>query len=528
MYHPLKMKLTSARGVALAALYALFSSAGPGRAVPACPAPCPARQPDGARIQVYLRGDERAHWQEDDRGFRILPPRGSGFWVYAITDANGNVAPGQGVVGRDDPAQLGLAPHLQAVGASKQEPPQEAAGEGKDAKGLIRTGRMKNLVILVDFPDKPHLFQRPDFRDLFNDPGYRVDGALGSVQEYFAEVSYQTLIVESVVVDWITLDHGYAYYGADDGGVGRDVRPGEMVREALAKLEARGFDFSTVDSNNDGEVDALTIIHAGGGQEYSLNDSRYIWSHQGEMSKTVTYDGRQMRKYHTGPERRGWDNIPYTHGITRIGIICHEMCHFLGLPDLYDRGADSMGVGNFCMMGGGCWNGDYGAQPAHLSAWCKAALMWSAPVEVQEARAYAVPRAEDHKRVYRISGRFPPTQYFLVENRQGVGFDAGLPGRKRGLLIWHVDEKVTDNNNQKHYQVDLEEAGGRQNLELNENGGNDGDYFRNKAVPVFISDTVPNNLSYSGSTPGWNIIGISKPSDFMTFTVASDKPVEEP
>ncbi|UCH84309.1 MAG: T9SS type A sorting domain-containing protein, partial [Candidatus Latescibacterota bacterium] len=34
----------------------------------------------------------------------------------------------------------------------------------------------------------------------------------------------------------------------------------------------------------------------------------------------------------------------------------------------------------------------------------------------------------------------PATEYWLVENRQPVGFDTNLPGS--GLLIWHVDEEV--------------------------------------------------------------------------------------
>jgi M6 family metalloprotease-like protein len=85
------------------------------------------------------------------------------------------------------------------------------------------------------------------------------------------------------------------------------------------------------------------------------------------------------RKYHTEPERRGFDNDPGSQGITRIGVICHENGHFLDLPDLYDYGGDSAGVGNFCLMAGGSWNGNYGTQPAHMSAWCKKILGWLTP-----------------------------------------------------------------------------------------------------------------------------------------------------
>src|SRR4030066_142534 len=85
----------------------------------------------------------------------------------------------------------------------------------------------------------------------------------------------------------------------------------------------------------------------------------------------------------------------------------------------------------------------------------------------------------------RGQGDFPSTQYFLVENRQGVGFDAALPGSQRGVLIWHIDETQPDNDDQTHYKVDLEEASGTQHLEQNLNAGEDSDYFRTGNATVF-------------------------------------------
>ena len=46
------------------------------------------------------------------------------------------------------------------------------------------------------------------------------------------------------------------------------------------------------------------------------------------------------------------------------------------------------------------------------------------------------------------------------------------------MLIWHVDETMSNNNDQTHYLVDLEEASGTQHLALNQNSGEDSDYFR--------------------------------------------------
>lgn len=50
-------------------------------------------------------------------------------------------------------------------------------------------------------------------------------------------------------------------------------------------------------------------------------------------------------------------------------------------------------------------------------------------------------------------------EYFLIENRQlGVsGFDRGLPAG--GLLVYHVDETIMDNEDEWHPKVSLLQVG---------------------------------------------------------------------
>lgn len=509
----------------LKVLYALLlalmlGSAETAKAVSACPTPATVTQPDGSAIKIVLRGDESFHWHEDEAGFTILKDAQSGRWAYAKSDMTGGLIPSDLAVGKGDPRQLGLAPRILPSRAVLRAAKSLRAGpetDGTPETTAPSTGLLKNLVVLVQFSDLQGTHNRAEFEALLNSAGYTTDGAQGSVKDYYREVSYNTLTVESVVADWVTLDRGFAYYGANDAW-GNDVRPREMVQEALAKLKARSFDFSGLDANNDGWVDGLTIIHAGGGEEYGGNNPNYIWSHQWNLGSTVTYDGKSMRDYHTEPERRGWDSNASSWGLTRIGVICHEAGHFLGLPDLYDYGYDSEGVGSFCLMAGGSWNGS-GSQPAQMSAWCKYRLGWVTPSVISVAGTYAAPRVEDNKVIYRLGGAFPATEYFLVENRQGFGFDRSLPGALRGLLIWHVDESRGNNNDQSHYKVDLEEASGVQHLELNQNQENDVDYFRQGNSTSFTSSSVPNNLSYALVPLGLDITSVSATGPSMTFTV---------
>jgi immune inhibitor A len=485
-------------------------------AVKAAPGPAVLSQPDGTRVTIYLKGDEYLHWNEDESGFAVVKS-GDGTWVYAKQEL-GRLVPTTYVVGRLDPASVGLTkPDIAALRATIQQIPMLQKEEGGPQKAPP-TGTMHNLVVLVNFSDLSITSSNQDFDNLFNQIGYTTDGAVGSVRDFYHEASYGALTVQSTIAGPVTLANGYAYYGGNDAS-GNDLRPRQMVQQALAALEASGFDFSAMDGDGDGWVDGLTIIHAGGGEEYSGNDPNYIWSHKWQMTSTVTYDGVKMLQYHTEPARRGWDAYPSTQGITRIGVICHETGHFIGLPDLYDLGYDSEGAGNFCLMAGGSWNGNYGTSPSHPSAWCKAYLGWVTPSLITGTGYYPVVQTETIPQSYKLRGAFPSTQYFLVENRQGTGFDAGLPGTQRGLLIWHIDETVANNNDQTHYKVDLEEASGTQHLQLNQNAGEDSDYFRAGNATEFNATTTPNNLSYSGVPLGLNIEGVSATGATMSFLV---------
>ena len=486
--------------------------------VPAKPDPVTVQQPDGTRITIFLKGDEYFHWNTDIDGYAIVKSPIDGFWMYAREDDDRLVATDH-IVGRVDPASVGLSkPNISRL---------RAAAELRFPRRIPRTpldfhaptrGTMYNLVILVDFTDTTLSYARDQYDSLFNTIGYSNDGADGSVKDYYREVSYHSLTIHSTVVEPVTVDHGYFYYGADSGG-NKDVHVDEMVEETLEALDDRGFDFSTVDYDSDGWIDNLTIIHAGRGQEYLGNDDNYIWSHYGWLDSPVTYDGVSIERYHTEPAQRGSDSDPSSWGITRIGVICHESGHFLGLPDLYDYDGDSKGAGTFCIMASGSWNNG-GAKPAHMSAWCKVELGWVTPTSISSPGVYDLLQVETIESIYKLRASFPSNEYFLVENRQAVGFDSELPGPDMGMLIWHVDENQPNNNDQTHYKVDLEEASGTQHLELDVNAGEDSDYFRSGNVTNFELCTTPNNKSYSYDPLTLELSEVSSSVPIMSFRVS--------
>jgi hypothetical protein len=87
-------------------------------------------------------------------------------------------------------------------------------------------------------------------------------------------------------------------------------------------------------------------------------------------------------------------------------------------------------------------------------------------------------------------------EYWVVENRQKSGYDAGLPGC--GLLIWHVDETVTPyntaNGSPEKPLLALEEADGRADLYHNAGRGDTGDAFPGSANNrAFGNTTIPSS-----------------------------------
>ncbi|OGR41883.1 MAG: hypothetical protein A2X35_11270 [Elusimicrobia bacterium GWA2_61_42] len=532
------------KGLALCACIAVLF-AGIAGAVPANPRPRAAAQPDGTKITIALKGDEYHHWNEDAAGYTVLKDKATRNWVYAEKDPSGALRPGLHKVGAADPEKLGFTKRLLderkvKAGAARRvktetarrakasaSSPSRVSSSQATVSGLaaspaavrtpILTGTMRNLVILAKFSNQGTVYTQPQFNSLFNDAGYSFDGAAGSVKDYYTQVSYGQLTVQSGVSAWVNLPQTAAYYGANDVD-GWDLRPKQMVIDAINALDASGFDFSAYDGNADGEVDGLTIIHSGRAEEWDTNDPDYIWSHQWELDAPLVKDGVSMQMYHTEAEMRGWDGDPAA--ITRIGVIAHETGHFLGLPDLYDTDGGSSGLGQFCLMSGGSWNGNYGSSPAHFSAWPKKYLGWATATRLTTIGTKPLSRIEDNAAALYLlqDSAFPADEYFLVENRQGYGFDSQLPGSSRGILIWHVDESRSGNTDPAHYLVDLEEASGTQHLTSGTNvSGDDADYFRQGNNTTFSDTTSPNSKTYTAASLKLPISAVSASAAAMTF-----------
>ena len=520
-------------------------------AIIANPNPFEASQPDGAKITLQLRGDEWFNWLQDSQGYTVVIEKER--YVYATLDAQGLLAPTGLAVGSTDPATAGLTKGLLPSPELREQLRRQTQGSPLNRpaylpQGVAPNGNVKNLVILCKFSDHvfgTHTRDRGDYDVLFNTVGGHATLApTGSVKDYYTETSYGTMTLNSTVVAWVTLPQTEAYYAANSCGIGKVNSLGAfpqnaqgMVRDALAAADGL-VNFADFDTDNNGYVDAITIIHSGyaaetGGAGYLGR----IWSHRWNLSQApggqftsadVNGNGVNVKVYDYHTEAALWG----TSGtdILRVGVIAHETGHYFGLPDLYDTDGSSEGIGSYCLMANS-WGFD-GTQlhPPHFSAWCKSQLGWVTPTVINPGN-FTLPQVETTPTVYKITAGYPANEYLLVENRQKVGFENNMP--QSGLCIWHIDSAKADNKqegfpgqagwpgNNNHYKVALLQADGLYNMEHGHNRGDGGDVYRGGGVSVIGADTTPNTHAYQGGVTivtSNRISAISAAAANMTFT----------
>jgi immune inhibitor A len=360
--------------------------------------------------------------------------------------------------------------------------------------GLDGRAEMKVLILLVDFTDNTAATPTIYFDSL----GYA--SQTFSLSNYYSEVSYGN--VDIVTVDmpsttgWFRAPQTYDYYVGDNYGWGPYPGNSQGLVADLCDLADTAVDFSQYDNDGDGYVDGVNVIFAGTFD----GTPQTIWPHAWSLPGAgALHDGVYVSNYSVQNE---YNSSP---GDASANVICHEFGHVLGLPDLYDYDYDALGVGDWCVMSFGVYNGG-GWSPAHLCAYSRAALGVASPINITSNDIYSLPPVETSGVIYRLwTAGAAGSQYFLVENRRPIGYDAALPSH--GTLIWHIDESVTTGNDNQwypgytsygHYMVALEQADGQWHIEKNINYGDTSDpYPGSGGNDAYSAWTVPDSRDYT-------------------------------
>ncbi|MCA9728622.1 MAG: M6 family metalloprotease domain-containing protein, partial [Candidatus Eisenbacteria bacterium] len=351
----------------------------------------------------------------------------------------------------------------------------------------------------------------------------------GTLNDYYREVSYGSFGVDGGVWEWVRASGDAADYEGSKNGY--DGGAGDLVLETL-QLNDGIVDFGQYDNDgpdgipnsgdDDGFVDQCFIVHPKMGGECGGTAGNNLWSHQYFVdawfgSPFTTNDNRagggkiKVNRYVMAP------GTSCNGGMIEIGVFAHEFGHCLGIPDLYDTDedvtGDSEGIGWWGLMASGNWNSP--SSPAHMSAFTRHRLGWLTYFVVDnDLPNLCLPPVEERPVAAQVwSFGMPTDEYFLVENRQWMGFDANLPAE--GIVIYHVDEggyeakrhdnAVNDDETHKASDVECADAFTWQHvayaddLDAKNNRGDAGDVWCQGATQrTFNAVSTPSTLSYSG------------------------------
>lgn len=293
------------------------------------------------------------------------------------------------------------------------------------------------LVVAAYFPDINYTTSTDTLRQEWF-------GSNKSVAAYYSEISYGAFKLTGDVVGWYKLPYPEAHYGADckainDADCSGQDQSFQIADDVVPQVE------NAVNFNN---YDYFVFVHSGYGQESSgVKDD--VWSVTYLGGVDVVTNMRTLYEFSIVAELQAAGSP--------IGVFCHEFAHLLNIPDLFNTNTGKTILGPWTLMDAGTWNGNPpGSSPAELISWGKIQLGWITgpmlavaysgqtneytidPTEVPSSNVHVVEVPLGSSAVVSQSGSPESAQYYLIEVRAAIGFDAELPAT--GVLISYVDD----------------------------------------------------------------------------------------
>ncbi len=381
---------------------------------------------DGSPRQVTLRGDEFFSFYASNFGELVI--KDGGKWRIA-----------------SEIEQQIASRNMKYSGIMK-------AGEHiNGTRPFPHVGNPKALVILVEYKDLKFTHTKDAIDKLFNSSEVNeTDGmhSYSSLAQYMDDCSFGKYRPQFDVVGPYAVDSSYVYYGSNKNG--RDARARTLVNEACAVADA-DVDFRQYDNDGDGYIDLVYIVYAGYGENAGAGED-YIWPKSGTVSGE--YDGLQLYRYGMNNELAGKPDIqrffdaegkPYLAG---IGVLAHEFCHTLGLPDFYPTVSwtdiskyDNQSMEMWDLMDDG-ENNYYGFFPTPLTAWERELFGWIEIDTLTEATDITLTPLTYGGKAYRIMNDNDDSknEYYIIESLpsgKGTGWYRRMRGN--GMLVTHVN-----------------------------------------------------------------------------------------
>ena len=207
-------------------------------------------------------------------------------------------------------------------------------------------------------------------------------------------------------------------------------------------------------------MDMCVIIYAGLGQNYtnSYGDKNTLWPQEMPFSYTIndiTFSGCSTA-CELRPTAASGGVITGTQA-DGVGVVIHEISHAIGLPDLYDTRNIAFGLDYWSIMDYGMYTRS-GKVPIGYTAYEREFMGWQQTEVVNNTRTLHISCFDKGGKGYKLVNDANPNEYYMLENRQGEGFDASSPAK--GMLVLHVlfDSEVwssntTNNTNIQHMTI---------------------------------------------------------------------------
>ena len=405
--------------------------------------PVTVRQPDGTLIHCFATGDEFHNWLHDKDDFTIVQDPGTGYYVYAIAKA-GQLRPTPYLPGRDDPAGVGLIPGVNITsGQYAQRRAAFLSGLPTNFVTAPTTGTINNIVVFIRFRDEGEFTDSVAFYShMFNSS---ISGD-NSMYNYFVEASYNRL---SVLTTFYPLPIGgvvvsyqddqvrnyYKPYNAVTNPVGYKLfgdafREQNLVIHAIEAIRSQIPPTLNLDADNNGIVDNICFIVSGS----TVAWGSLLWPHTARLGNNLAeINGKKVSTYNFQIR----DFLDFRGN----GVLCHEMLHSLGAPDLYHYFAGLTPVGPWDIMA------QDANPPQHPLTFIKYRyLNWISSIpEIMTSGQYSLsPSTSATSNTYRIVSPNSTKEYFVVEYRCKTGtFEQSLPNE--GLIAYRINTTYIGN-----------------------------------------------------------------------------------
>lgn len=457
-------------------------------------------QPNGTDIYVLASGDEFHNWLHDENNYTIIQDKQNGWYTWAVKNGDNLVASSH-IVGQSDPSSLGLVNGVNLTSAQireKYDRLYSSAPRERNSR-VPHFGTINNLVIFIKFSNSPDFNQNLTYYDnIFNNntTGYN------SMRNYFQAVSYNQLDIvthyypipnNTTIVCYVdSQPRGYYMPWSNNNPIGYDEDDDNerTVREFTLLTNASNFVSSQVpttldlDTDDDGDIDNVCFIVQGNTTAWAT----LLWPHRWSIYNSQAFINGS-RVYDFNFQLESFMNS------SGSSVLCHEMAHTLGAPDLYRYYDDTIDpIGSWDLM---CGNTN---PPQSMSAWMKYKYLdWVTTVPTLTQSGYYTINSvwSNTNNIYRIPS-WKSTEFYVIEYRKPYGiYDTQIPGT--GLLIYRLNVNADGNAGGPPDELYLYRPGGTSNTV---NGAVTMAHFSQQEGRTFLNETTTPNGFLSDEMPG--------------------------